>query len=412
MRLLHVLLALVGALLLGAWLAPPLGEDPGYVLVRFQGWAFETTAVALALLAIVGYFLFRIALWLLRLPGRAVRGAVEGRREARLERGLIAFAEGRWSRAEKLLSSGARGSTDPAAHYLAAARAAQARGDDNAREDYLALADAQGGDARFATELTRAELMLDDPAQADAAGALLEGLHEERPRNPRVLDLLAASYRNRENWAGLRGLAPALKRAGELDAAGAAALAREAAEAELKTAPDLERLEAAWSSLSRGERHDTALVRAYAERALELGRGNEMAELVQKTIRRSWDENLVLLYGRLPVAEPAAALKRAEGWLKDHPEDGALMLTLGRLCRRAELWGKAREYLERSLAFSPRADTYRELAELKEQQGDTAGAMACYRNVLRLNRGDPVEPVPVADHRRLDAPENVSKEKG
>lgn len=412
MRLLHVLLALVGALLLGAWLAPPLGEDPGYVLVRFQGWAFETTAVALALLVIVAYFAFRIALWLLRMPGRAVRGVVAGSREARLERGLIAFAEGRWSRAEKLLSGGARGSSEPAAHYLAAARAAQARGDDGAREEYLALADTQGGQARFAAELTRAELMLDDPGQTGAAAALLEGLHEERPRNPRVLNLLAAAYRVQENWPGLRRLAPELKRAGELDAAGAAALAREAAEAELRAASDLNSLEAAWSSLGRSEHHDPDLVRAYAERALSLGRGREVADLVQKTIRRRWDEPLVLLYGRLPVPDATAALRRAEGWLKDHPEDGALMLTLGRLCRRAELWGKAREYLERSLAFSARPDTYRELAELKERDGDTAGAMACYRNVLRLERGDPVEPVPVDEYRRLGGPGNTNKEHG
>lgn len=401
MRLLHVLLALVGALLLGAWLAPSLSEDPGYVLIRFQGWAFETTTVALGLALIAGYGLVRLALWLFRLPGRAVRGAVEGGRQARLERGLIAFAEGRWSRAEKLLSGGARASSDPAAHYLAAARAAQARGDDEAREEYLALADAQGDQARFAAELTRAELMLDDPGQAGAAVALLEGLEQERPRNPRVLDLLATGYRMREDWAGLRRVAPALKRAGELDAAQAGALSREAAAAEMATAPDLKRLDAAWSSLGRAEKRDPQLVRSYAKRALALGSGHEVTELVHKTIQRHWDEDLVLLYGRLPVSDARTALRRAENWLKDHPEDGVLMLTLGRLCRRAELWGKAREYLERSLAFSSRADTYRELAELKEQEGDTAGAMACYRNVLRCERGDPVEPVPVEAARRL-----------
>lgn len=404
MRLLHVLLALVGALLLGAWLAPPLGEDPGYVLVRFQGWAFETTAVALALLLIVVYFVFRLALWLLRLPGRAVRGAVEGRHEARLERGLLAYAEGRWARAEKLLAGGARGSADPAAHYLAAARAAQARGDDRAREEYLALADDQGDRSRFAAEITRAEMMLEEPGQADAAAALLEGLHEERPRNPRVLDLLAASYRARSEWTRLRELAPALKRAGELDADGASALVREAAGHEMATAADAEQLDRAWAALGRADRRDPALVAAYAERALALGRGSHALDAVQKVLRRDWDERLVLLYGRLPADNPRAALKRAEGWLKEHPEDGALMLTLGRLCRRAELWGKAREYLERSLTFGARADTYRALAELMERDGDTAGAMACYRNVMRLDQGDPVEPVPVDSARRLDGP--------
>lgn len=403
MRLLHVLLALVGALLLGAWLAPPLGEDPGYVLIRFQGWAFETTAVALALLLIVLYFLFRVALWMLRMPGRAVRGAVEGRREARLERGLLAYAEGRWSRAERLLASGASGSSDPAAHYLAAARAAHSRHDEAARERYLGLAEDEGEGARFATEQTRAELLLADGEPA-AAAALLEALNRERPRNARVLPLLAQCYRALEDWSGLRALIPAMRRAGAIEDDDAEALEREAVVAEMERAEDAPALEASWSSLSRARRGDPGLVLAYGRRALALGNGAAAVGPVDKALRRAWDDDLAILYGRLPLENPGAALKKAEGWLRDYPENPALMLTLGRLCRRAELWGKAREYLERSLTFGPRADTYRELAELKERDGDTAGAMACYRNVLRLDRGDPVEPVPVEGARRLEAP--------
>lgn len=401
MRWFHVLLALVGALLLGAWLAPPLGEDPGYVLIRFQGWAFESTAVALALSVIVAYGLVRLALWLLRMPGRAVRGAVQGRRESRLERGLLAYAEGRWSRAERLLADGAPGSADPAAHYLAAARAAHSRDDDDARERYLVLAEQEGGRSRFAVELTRAELLLAD-GDAAAAAALLESLHRERPRNARVLDLEARCRRALGDWAGLRRLVPAMRRADLLDDAGAGEVAREAATAEMAETNDPDALDAAWSSLTRAQQKDPALVRVYAERAFELGRGPAVTGLVEKTLRRQWDERLVALYGRLPHGDAGAALKKAEGWLRDHPDDPALMLTLGRLCRRAELWGKAREYLERSLALGADAEAYRDLGELREREGDTAGAMACYRNVARIQRGDPVEPVPVEGSRRLE----------
>lgn len=410
MRLFHVLLALVGALLLGAWLAPPLGEDPGYVLIRFQGWAFETTAVALALLIIAVYFLFRVALWLIRMPGRAVRGAVEGRREARLERGLLAYAEGRWSRAERLLASGARGSSDPAAHYLAAARAAHSRRDEAGSERYLALAEGEGERAQFAVELTRAEMLMADGHTA-AATALLESLNRDRPRNERVMRLLAEGYRALEDWAGLRRVITAMRKAGLMEASEAEPVLREAAAADMAAAEDAKALESVWSSLTRAQHKDPKLVLAYGEKALAIGRGEAAADPVQKTLRRDWDEDLILLYGRLPHADPVAALKKAEGWLKNHPESSALMLTLGRLCRSAELWGKSREYLERSLTFGPRAETYRELAELKERDGDTAGAMACYRNVVHLNRDEPVEPVPVEGLRSLRGPETGEKSK-
>jgi hypothetical protein len=47
--------------------------------------------------------------------------------------------------------------------------------------------------------------------------------------------------------------------------------------------------------------------------------------------------------------DPARQLQTAEGWLKDHPQDASLLLTLGRLSLQNRLWGKARDYLESSL---------------------------------------------------------------
>ncbi len=53
-----------------------------------------------------------------------------------------------------------------------------------------------------------------------------------------------------------------------------------------------------------------------------------------------------------------------------HPEDPALLQTLGRLSYRAELWGKAREYLEAAVARQPSAVTQRLLAEAYERLGE------------------------------------------
>lgn len=399
MRVLHWLLALTGALLLGAWLAPRLGDDPGYVLVRFQGWAFETSGTALALALLLILVAWQLAAWLLRAPGRAVRSAIRNRRDARLEKGLLALAEGHWSQAEKLLAANARHSGDPAVQYLIAARAAQAHGDASGRERYLALADETGEGRDLAVGLTRAEL-LQAEGETEMAAAVLETVLEAHPRHARALALLAECYRGLGRWAALLELLPALRRVkgvqvGELE--------REALCGVCRASGDRASLEGVWSSLPRRARRDAAVAGAWARRALELGGDALVAKRLPALLRSQWDTELVRLYGLASHGEPGRALKVAQGWLGKHPDDAALLLTLGRLCRQAKLPGKARHYLERSLALESLPETYREMAELLEAEGDTAGAMGCYRNLVRLRREEPVEPVAFESQRRLAA---------
>ena len=69
-------------------------------------------------------------------------------------------------------------------------------------------------------------------------------------------------------------------------------------------------------------------------------------------------------------------------------------MTLGRLCMQAQLWGKARDYLESSIGFQPYPAAYVALAELAEENGENALALLCYRNALLLERGGETEPLP------------------
>ena len=57
----------------------------------------------------------------------------------------------------------------------------------------------------------------------------------------------------------------------------------------------------------------------------------------------------------------------AERWLADHPRDARLLLALGRLCQRRQLWGKAQSYLEASLAVAPSREAHLELARLLDR---------------------------------------------
>ncbi|TAM23620.1 MAG: tetratricopeptide repeat protein, partial [Rhodanobacter sp.] len=65
-----------------------------------------------------------------------------------------------------------------------------------------------------------------------------------------------------------------------------------------------------------------------------------------------------------------------------------LLLALGRMCVRLKLWGKARQYLERSIALAPSAGAWEALGDACADQGDATQAQRCYRNALAAVRGE------------------------
>ena len=57
----------------------------------------------------------------------------------------------------------------------------------------------------------------------------------------------------------------------------------------------------------------------------------------------------------------------------------------------------------RSLEIEPSSLGYDAFGQLLEHQGEMEPAMACFRNALRMNQGQPPEPLPT-DAARLTAP--------
>jgi HemY protein len=80
-------------------------------------------------------------------------------------------------------------------------------------------------------------------------------------------------------------------------------------------------------------------------------------------------------------------IERAETWLERHPHDGALLLTLGKLCARQGLWGKAESYLEAALSVEPTYAGHLELARLHERLGNAEAARRHYASSLDLALG-------------------------
>lgn len=383
--LLWLTLAVLGAL---AWQL--LAADPGQVFVRFRGVDYTTNvpiAIALVLLAM---FAFWALAKLVRMPFRTWRRHRQRRAQVRLADGLLALHEGRWERAAKLLERSTEG--DPALRLpalLAAAQAAEARGDVAEGERLLSAADQE--QAPHAVLLLRAERLLrqgrmrEALAQLDAAAGALP---------PRGLALRAEALAACGRAAEAYGLLPALRNARALAPDALAVLEIRLAAAALSEADDAQVLADRWDGLPHALRQATETVIAYAARATSLGLEDTAAEAIEHALKGSWSERLALLYGQLPRGRQGSRLGKAERWLKSHPASPGLLVALGRLCREEKLWGKAEDYLHRAIAQGAGAEGWEELGHGFAAQGDEHRARLSYANALRAARGEATAELP------------------
>jgi len=389
-------LLVIAALLVGSLAAHFLLLDNGYVLVNFQGWLVEMSVPVLVLVLLSGYLAVRLLVALWRAPRRLgeVLAEVRSRHAGRqATRGYIALAEGRLARGERLLTRGARRSETPLLNYLAAARAAQMQGDRERRDTWLRLACEHEPAATDAVLLTQAELQMEDGDYA-AAQASLDRVREQHPKHAQALKLLGELHYRRRDWPALAALLPLVRKHGNVPPSLLDGWTDQAYAAQL-AAPDTDRttLDRLWDEVPRAQRRSPALMAARSQTLLRLG-AVEVAEVeLRRALKDQWESRLVTLYGQLRTADPAAHLKRIEGWLAEHREDADLLRAAGRASIHHQLWGKARSYLESSLACRPSAEAYDELGRLLLKLGETSQATGIFQKGLALSRHpDPALP--------------------
>ena len=149
---------------------------------------------------------------------------------------------------------------------------------------------------------------------------------------------------------------------------------------------DQQAFEAAWGRIPKDLHTDTRLLRYYLGRFAEQGWYGAAAEqALFKALDRHWDQGLVETYGRFQARDATKQLTRAEKWLDDFGHDEQLLLALGRISRRARLWGKAQGYFEASIGAHATPAACLELAGLLEQQLQQPDkAVKFYRQGLKL----------------------------
>jgi HemY protein len=246
-------------------------------------------------------------------------------------RGYLAMLEGNWLNASRDLQKAGDKSGSAALNYLLAAQARVENSDLASAEMLLRKAEQLLPDARIAIGIYQAQL-LQKAGVPEKAHDILQTLAGENPRHAYLQKLLVDSYR-------LRG--------------------------ESETVLQI---------LSRQHRQkplqDPDMITELCRLQISHGDGAAAEALLHKQLTRQWRTEWVSLYGQAQGHDGVKQLQAAEKWLRDHPEDPALILALAHICQRNRLWAKARDYYENYLQKQKDESAARELVQLLQSLGE------------------------------------------
>lgn len=391
--------AVLVVLLIAALLGMAVAEDPGYLLIAWRNMSVETSiwvglAFLLALWLLVG--LLRAVVRLLNASGRRVNPWSRHNRSRRANqvttRGLLEFAEGHWTNSLRLLRRAAPHAEQPLINYLAAARAAHEIEDYREADNLLREAYETIPDADVAIAVTQAQLQI-ARGQLEQALATLARVRKEHAKHLYALKLMGQLYLKLEDWEQLEQLLPELRRHRlhseaeqlELERRVYTALLIQAGQrADEQAAGTANPVSSVWERLPKQLKQDASLLETYCLQLRVSGAEVHAEKVLREALGHFYNDRLVHIYGLVRGADPAKQLSTAERWLADHAHDAVLLLALGRLALRNNLWGKAREYLEASFANRRDIQTCAELVRLLEHMGEQQAAQKVLRQGFAL----------------------------
>lgn len=369
----------------------------GYVVFVVPPYRIELSVMLfslLFLLSFVGmYALLRLTTSAMRLP-RALKSKRHERARAKSRAALYASMKalfsGQFREAERHARTAMSaemahdGTRDLAA--AVAAWAAHEGGNSDAAVPYLErIRDAKSGEMRDAS---KAYMLLAEGRAKDAL-PLLKDLAENAPKNPGVLKMKVEAEMAEKAWEDVLATLGPLTRSGLMPEAAAQQIRTDAEINLIKSKPaDRQTILAAWKAVSKQSRTDIGIVKVVVKRLNAVGAGDDARAIIEDTVdaRRAegWDSALAALYADCKTDSTLAQIERAERWLREHARDGELLATLGKLCMRQQLWGKAQNYLEASVALKPSLDAHMALARLMERIGRRDEAILHIRKSAEL----------------------------
>jgi len=369
-------------------------EDPGFVIIGRGHWTIETTLsffvilVTLGSLLLYGLLRFLVTLW--QLPAHFLRQRTTQQQHQHQEiflQSLFTLLESRWAEAEAKLLKVVSTASPPLATlcYFGATYAAFRQQAPDRAQGYLNEIRFHFPQEELSITLLQAQLQR---AEHNLPASLTQALYLRTlaPKHNAVLLLLLTLYLQLADWPALLELLPELRKRKLLTVVQIQQLENRASIALIHHTLRTNPVQAAtlWSQIPKTTRLRPVVLKVYVKHLITAGDVITAEPLLRESLKYHWDADLVTLYGELETPNTSQQINSAESWLKTHETDPVLLLTLGRLCLRHRLWGKAQQYLETSAHLQPQPLAYQLLGNLLTQQEDPLKAADYYRRGLQL----------------------------
>lgn len=379
------------ALIASVWFGIEIVKHPGFMLIVYQPWMVQMPlwfALLSLMVALAVFYVLINSIDRIKFSWYRIKNWFRFRREHQLfsktQAGLCALIEGEAKQAERLLMAGVNQAVDPLINYLAAAKAAQAQEAFDRRDNYIQLAYKIAPHDDLAIGITQAELEIEQHRYEQAA-ATLHHLLQRSPKHPRILQLLEKAYVHLGDWQQLITILPSMRKAKILNPIQFEQFEKNLYSELLRGihAKDLEMLQRTYANVPRHMRKQPDVVYAYVKQLLRFPHTEkEIEELIRQMLKHYWHSELVNIYSTLPFDNLNQQLVIAGAWLKMYGQRQELLLLLGKICMRIQLWGKAKDYFEKCIELSPNALVYLEYGKLLEQLNEPNAALEKYRSGL------------------------------
>jgi HemY protein len=364
-------------------------DDPGYIVLSRDPYVVRLPLLLFVLFLFVAflllYLLFNFVAGVFRAP-KKVKAWRNKRNENAAQnhtmQGYAGLIEGNWSTAEQSLMKKLEHNKAPLMNYLGAAYAAQQQGNFQRRNSYLDDALSSHPSQYLSVTLTRARLHYQSNELGEARDCL-ESLRKSSPKSAPGAKLLADVYRDLGDWDSLVKLIPSVRKMKLYPEEEIVRRERMAYE-NLISSPallqgDTDRPTTTWNSLPNAKKKDPLVVGDFVKQLIKSGDLKEAETVLRRALNRSYDSELMNLYGKVNSPFVEYQIQLVEKLKKKHGEDPQLTLTLARLYRYQNKLELSSDLYQEAIELGAQDDVLADYGSLLEQMGKTEAALQFYK---------------------------------
>ena len=372
-------------------LIPMMQRDPGYVLIAVGGQIIEMRfwmAVLIFGLIIVSIFCSKA---LIKGTWRATiktftwwPAKSQSLLWKRQERAMAALWEGNIHEAHRnfVKIAKTKGQDTDTLSLINAANTAADLNQFNEADSFLSQAERLDDKIHAVTLLMSRARYHQKQGQTDAALRIINTALSQHRLHHGLLNMLLNLHRDQQDWPALHALLPRFQKARILSSDEQTALERNIYQGLITSATTPDALSSVWQAIPKSNKQDRALEYGYIQQLLNLECHETAEPILRKLLKKHYDDELINLFAHTKVNDAALQLQYAERWLDHKGNNPMLLLALGRIALRGELWSKARDYFEKSLKLKPTPETYAELARLLSHLGEHKSSNALFQQGL------------------------------